>query len=151
MQIWHGFCLIEGVKQHGMKPKDEPKGTKMSEKFTTYSEALAWVEEQSRGYKTRNHFFASDEYRLAYPRIKMLYEEYKARKKEDAKKEAGSAMVGSGIEYGDRVFYDVLGFAFSVERLDGVVVERGGLPYVKLDNGKRVRWHKGFIKKQHLQ
>ncbi len=117
--------------------------------FVDYSESLEWIEKSSKKYKTKNDFFASDEYKFAYPLIKKMYEVEKI----EYSKKAMSELKKSKLQIGDSVRYDYVSPFFNVAVYTGKIVERNGVPYVKLDSGqttmsgkKSVKWHKGFTK-----
>ena len=58
----------------------------------------------------------------------------------------------SGIKYGDKVFCDVESF-LQIEKYEGIVTNRNGVPYVKYSNKKTdwkgrksSKWNKGWKK-----
>lgn len=115
--------------------------------FTSYADAQKWIEQEAKKYDSKNEFYSTDEYKNAYPLIKELWnlEHNKiAYKSEKAMKEAG-------VKFGDAVFYDNVNPFGYAEEYTGIIVERNGIPYVKLDEGqktitgaKSVNWHKGW-------
>jgi hypothetical protein len=117
--------------------------------FTSYDDAQVWMNENSKKFKNQNEFYASDEYRLAYPIIQQLY---KVEQKSYAAK-AQQAMVEANVKFGDKVNYDYITPFLQSEKYSGTIIERNGIPFVKLDNGKQtisgsksVKWHKGWKK-----
>lgn len=107
----------------------------------TYEEALEWIEERSREYGGKNKFFASCEYREKYPEIERLHKE--AMGKHSGK--AQNAMCSVDARPGDRVYYDVVGSWAHIKKQEGTIfIDKTGVPKVKLDSGKSVKWHKGF-------
>jgi hypothetical protein len=117
--------------------------------FADYSEALQWVKLKAKSFKSINEFYASDEYKAAYPLIRKMYEVEQsafAKKGMDELKKAG-------LKIGDKVAYDFVSPYFNVEAYTGKIVDKMGIPYVQLDAGqktmsgkKSVRWHKGFVR-----
>ena len=115
--------------------------------FKSYADSELWIEAKSKEYGGKNKFLASQEYRDAYPAIQALH---RGRTQEFGQK-ASEAMREVGALYGDRVHYDAVSPFGQVEAFSGIIVERKGLPYVKLDEptseGRRsVHWHKGWLK-----
>jgi len=110
----------------------------------TYEQAREWIEERAAHYPSRNEFFASREYRDAYPRIQELTEQYE----QELSTEAEQAMREAGIKSGDDVVYVPPG-ALPGQEVSGRVFLRKGVPYVRLstpvaDGRKTTRWHRGF-------
>lgn len=123
--------------------------TKLKLNFSDYSEALQWVEQKAKNFKSVNEFYESDEYKSAYPLIRKMYE---AEQSTFAKK-GMTELKKAGLKIGDKVAYDFVSPYFNIEEYTGKIIERMGIPYVKLDVGqttmsgkKSVRWHKGFVK-----
>lgn len=117
--------------------------------FADYSEALEWTEKKAKNYKSMNEFYTSDEYKSVYPLIRKMYNVEQASFVKKAKTELKKA----NLKIGDSVIYDFVSPFFNVANYSGKIVERKGVPYVKLDAGqttmsgkKSVRWHKGFTK-----
>ena len=125
---------------------EDIKEVKM-EDFNTYAEAYEYIQGQAKLHGQK--YYASNEYKSIYPQLKSLHEvEHKA-----TSKEAQQAMKESGLNFGDRVFYDYVSSFLSVETYTGKVINKNGTPFVKLDkstmNGnKTCRWHRGFKKAQ---
>lgn len=118
--------------------------------FLTYDEALKWIDKKVEEYGSKGAFEASDEYRRVYPQINKLYKQAK----NDHQTLADKAMKDVGVSFGDRVFYDYVS-AWGVENYSGTIVNRKGIPFVKLDTGqvlqnnaKSVKWHKGWKLKE---
>lgn len=116
-------------------------------RFLDYDHALEWVAEKTKEYGGKNKFMSSPEYKEAYQEIDELYREVK---KETSAKRV-KQMEDHGLKYGDQVRYSQLALMFGgVVVLNGQLVERRGIPYVRLDQqtmGRReVRWHPGFEK-----
>ena len=117
--------------------------------FSDYSEALQWIKLKAKGFKSAKEFYASEEYKSAYPLIRKMYEVEQAAFAKKGMEELQKA----GLKIGDKVAYDFVSPFFNVEAYTGKIIERMGIPYVKLDSGqktmsgkKSVRWHKGFVK-----
>lgn len=114
----------------------------------SYAGMSNWIAARSSAYGSRNEFLASDEYKKAYQYLAALYEAEKIKTAGVAEK----AMSSVNAKFGDRVFYDYV-TPFAVEKYSGTIINRGGLPYVRLDEGqatmtgaKSARWHKGWRK-----
>lgn len=114
--------------------------------LTNYSQALEWINTKAKEYGSKNAFFSSSEYKIAYPKIKKLQKQAQTDFSEYAKSE----LKKSGLKIGDKVRYGYVGLFFNATEYSGVLIERNSIPYVKLDEtikGKKsIRWHKGFIK-----
>lgn len=107
----------------------------------SYQEALEWIEYKSKEYGSKNKFYSSREYRDKYTEINRFYLESLLKISNKGKK----AMSEVGAKEGQRVYYDIVGFWGEVEHQEGVLkIDRNGIPKVKLDFGRTVRWHKGF-------
>ena len=107
----------------------------------TYQEALEWIENKSKEYGGKNKFFASKEYRDKYNEIQDLYRKSLL----DISLKGKFAMEEVGVKEGQRVYYDVVGFWGTIEHQEGIIkIDKNGIPKVKLDFGKTVKWHKGF-------
>lgn len=139
---------VPHLRERGLLP---PYGTPAfgreakAPKFRTYEEATAWLEKKYREYGGKNKFLSSDEYREVYPEIKRLSDKARSGLRGDAER----AMKEAGVRFGDRVeWHQVQPFMMGVDVFTGTIVDKKGIPYVKLDRaiqGKRtVRWHKGF-------
>jgi len=118
----------------------------MEAAFADYSEALDWMEQAKKNYKPTIRFYASDEFKAAYPLISQLYDAKMAA----LAQEGMAALAEAGLKIGDEVVYDAVSLLVS-EEYRGKVVRRKGIPYVKLYGtlyGTRrfVRWHRGFSK-----
>lgn len=134
------------------EPAESPEaGAKPAEpKFQTYDEAQQWVESKAQEYGGKKKFAASDEYKNAYPEIDRLYQEERA----ESVKNADKAMRDAGVSIGDKVEYTPKNLWGAAQGpVTGKIVERGGTPYVQIDEGqpaasgkKRVRWHDGWQK-----
>jgi len=123
--------------------------SKLKLNFADYSEALDWVELKAKNFKSLNEFYTSEEYKSAYPLIRKMYEVEQSNFVKKAKTELKKAK----LKISDKVMYDFVSPFFNVTQYTGTIVERNGIPYVKLDAGqktmsgkKSVRWHKGFVK-----
>lgn len=123
--------------------------SKLKLNFADYSEALQWVEQKAKNFKSVNEFYVSDEYKSAYPLIRKMYEVEQAA----FAKKGMTELKKSGLKIGDKVAYDFVSPYFNVEAYTGKIVEKMGIPYVQLDSGqktmsgkKSVRWHKGFVR-----
>ena len=116
--------------------------------FASYEDALHWINHRSKNFDNKNSFYASVEYKQMYPEVVELYKIEQSKHRERAK----LAMQQAGIDFGDRVMFDLVNY-LQVETFTGTIVNRGGIPYVKLDDGqqtmsgqKSVKWHKGWKK-----
>jgi hypothetical protein len=116
--------------------------------FASYEDALHWINHRSKNFDNKNSFYASVEYKQIYPEVVELYKIEQSKHRERAK----LAMQQAGIDFGDRVMFDLVNY-LQVETFTGTIVNRGGIPYVKLDDGqqtmsgqKSVKWHKGWKK-----
>ena len=120
----------------------------MKTTLKTMAEVTAYIAEGAKRYGGKNKFLASAEYREVYPTIERIYADEGTAQNTQSKGEADAAMGEVGAAYGDRVTYTAQGLFFSTETLMGTIVNKNGLPMVKLDekhNGKRyVKWHKGW-------
>ena len=117
---------------------------------TSNAETADWIKARSKDYPSRQEFLRSEEYKKAYPYLVELYKAEKLKTVEAAKQ----AMAEVKANFGDRVRYDYV-TPFAVEEYTGVITDRAGIPYIKLDKGqaavngaKSVRWHKGWKKFQ---
>lgn len=118
----------------------------MTPAFSSYDQALEWVEGKVREYGGRNRFLSSDEYKRALPEIRRLYDEwhsgYSARK--------GSELAAAGLQPGDLVEYTAVSpFGFA-DTFTGQIVMRKGVPWVKIDPPapkKSQRWTPTWRKK----
>ena len=122
--------------------------SKIKLNFADYSEALQWVEQKAKNFKSVNEFYSSNEYKSAYPLIRKMYEVEQAA----FVKKGMAELKKAGLKIGDKVTYDFVSPYFNVEEYTGKIIVRMGIPYVQLDAGqttmsgkKSVRWHKGFI------
>jgi hypothetical protein len=122
-------------------------------RWQSIEEANKWIEDKSKEYGNKNKFLASDEYRNAYNEINDLHKQ-SANKFTDV---AAEAMREASAKFGDRVEYSMASPFGEVFEYEGTIINRGGIPYVKLDRKTRdgknfVKWHKGFkesgVKKQ---
>lgn len=121
--------------------------TASAPRFLDYEHVQAWMEEKIKEYGGKGPFTSSQEFKDAYPEIDKLYREFK---KENSAKKV-KQMTEAGVAYGDKVRYSQLALLLGgVVVLEGTIVERRGIPYVRLDKpttGRReVRWHAGFQK-----
>ena len=117
--------------------------------FGTYQEALDWINKTAKKYDSKNAFYASDEYKKVYPILTILHD---AETNKWAKV-AAKAMKKVDVKFGDKVKYDFVSPMMRVEKYSGTVINKNGIPYVKLDSGqksmtgkKTIRWHKGWKK-----
>lgn len=115
--------------------------------FDSYTEALKYVDDQSKKYSSKNEFYASNEYKKLYP----ILQEIHKRELGEWSKDAQKAMKSANVKYGDKVQYTYIGSFMTSELYSGIIIERKGIPYVKLDEGqvtidgkKSIRWHKGW-------
>ena len=120
-------------------------------KFKNYKEAQDWMNNRMSEYESANRFYASEEYREAYPAIKEASDREKNNQSSSLAVEARQAMTEAGVKFGDRVSYQHVGRFMTVEEYTGIIINRKGIPFVKFDEGqktingkKSVRWHKGF-------
>jgi len=122
----------------------------MSISLKTIEDVEEYIANGAKRYGGKNKFLSSAEYREVYPIIERIYSVEKTARYEQSKNAADTAMSEAGAAYGDRVEYTLIGSFFNTETLKGTLVNRSGLPMVKLDekhNGKRyVKWHKGWRK-----
>ena len=120
----------------------------MKATLTTIEDVAVYIADGAKRYGGKNKFLSSAEYHEAYPMIERIYAAETTAQAAQNKTAADAAMSEAGASYGDRVTYTVQGLFFSTETLTGTIVNRNGLPMVKLDekhNGKRyVKWHKGW-------
>jgi tRNA nucleotidyltransferase/poly(A) polymerase len=124
----------------------------MKKSFKSYSEALKYVDKISKAYPGGKRCFqSSEEYAELYPIVKKLYEAEKRSADKKLLSEAKKAMKEAGINFGDRVetqLINIFGLPGSI--LEGRLISKKGLPYVKLDHpfqGKKtIFWHKGWRK-----
>lgn len=149
----HRLYPVPRINSNATKPSDlgiYGSGGKIDDfNFTSYADAQVWMNENSKKFKNQNDFYASDEYKSAYPIIQQLY---KVEQKSYAAK-AQQAMVEANVKFGDKVNYDYITPFLQSEKYSGTIIERDGIPYVKLDDGqqtisgsKSVKWHKGWKK-----
>ena len=149
----HRLYPVPRINYNATKPSDlgifELGGKVDNFNFTSYADAQLWMNENSKKFKNQNEFYASDEYRLAYPIIQQLY---KLEQKSYAAK-AQEAMIEANVKFGDKVNYDYITPFLQSEKYSGTIIERNGVPFVKLDDGqqtisgaKSVKWHKGWKK-----
>ena len=117
--------------------------------FTSYDDAIKWMEEQSKKYKSKGAFYGSDEYKQAYPVIQKLYKE----EKDIFGKKGQEIMLGEGLNFGDSVFYDSISPFGLSENYSGIIVNRDGVPYIKLVEGQKTMsgkksliWNKAWKK-----
>jgi hypothetical protein len=107
----------------------------------TYAEAVEWIENKAKEYGGKNKFFSSEEYRNKYTEINDLY----IKSLIDVSKRGKEAMTEVGAKEGQRVYYDKVGFWGEVEHQEGILkFDRNGVPKVKLDFGRTIKWHRGF-------
>ena len=107
----------------------------------TIADVNAYIADGAERHGGKNKFFASDEYRQAYPQIAKIYEQATTEKQAQAKE----AMEAAGVSYGDKVSAASMGL-FGHQIFTGTVYkDKNGLPKVKLDNpqgGKKiVNWN----------
>jgi hypothetical protein len=149
----HRLYPVPRINSNATKPSDLDiygLGGKIDDfNFTSYADAQVWMNENSKKFKNQNDFYASDEYKSAYPIIQQLY---KVEQKSYAAK-AQQAMVEANVKFGDKVNYDYITPFLQSEKYSGTIIERNGIPFVKLDDGqqtisgsKSVKWHKGWKK-----
>jgi len=131
----------------GKKEVTEFKDGKGIPAFDSYSEALEYVDNRAKDFSSKNEFYTSDEYKKLYPILQEVHKREIGEWSKDAKK----AMKSVGVKFGDKVQYTYVGSFMSSESYTGVIVNRDGIPYVKLDPGqstidgkKSARWHKGW-------
>lgn len=117
--------------------------------LSSYKEAVDWIEKKSKEYGGKNKFLSSDEYKKMYPIIKNLHDIEKMKTASKAEK----AMKEVGAKFGDRVRYDYVSPFMNVAEYTGTIINKNGIPYVKLDKGQKsmkgkstVPWHKGWKK-----
>lgn len=122
--------------------------------FTSYEDANKWIEEEAKKYGSKNEFYSTSQYKEAYPLIKELWN------LENNKfiSMIQEAMKESGVNFGDEVFYDNINPFGYIEEYSGRIINRNGIPMVKLHNGQQtisgstvVRWHKGWRLKRFSQ
>ena len=115
--------------------------------FGTYKEAMDWINKEAKKHDSKNDFYTTAEYKKIYPILKILHAAEVQKKATSAQK----AMKEVDVEFDDKVKYDFVSPFMSVEEYSGVVINKKGIPYVKLDSGqksltgkKTVIWHKGW-------
>ena len=108
--------------------------------FKDRNDAQTWIDNKIKEYGNKQILTSSSEYRNAYPAIQKAWNVELIR-------DAPKAMSDAGVKFGDRVRYDIVGSFGNVKKQDGVIINIDGIPYVKIDGGRRkVMWHKGFRK-----
>jgi len=125
-----------------------------TKEFSSYDEALQWIEMRVKSFSSHNHFYASDEYKAIYPHVQELYAIQKQKEKSVLGELGMSKLKEAGLQIVDIVVYDFISPFFDVIEYSGKIVDRGGVPFVLLDKGQRtlngkksIMWYKGFIKK----
>jgi hypothetical protein len=121
-------------------------------KFSSVQDVETWMDrrihEKYGGRKI--DFISSEEYRMAYPHISLIYSREKEKYIGDLAKAGKKALNEANLKPGDRVTYDTIGSFFNVAHISGKIVMKNGVPYVHLDekmqNKRTVRWHKGWIR-----
>jgi hypothetical protein len=113
----------------------------------THSELALYVQSQveSQGQK----YYCTDEYKELFPHIKRLLQEGKDQGLWRQSVVASQAMLEADLKWGDRVEWHNIGL-FSVEVCEGILINKKGIPWVRLDvpidGEKTCKWHKGFTK-----
>lgn len=102
-------------------------------RFSTYAEALDWIEQKTREYGGKGKFTSSQEYKEAWPEIDELYKREKKAKPSKATY-TDADLEKAGLSYGDRVEMTFFGLMMTQAKATGVLVKRGGKPQVKLDS-----------------
>ena len=149
--------LISRIKLFGkrlMKAVDVTKNVLLPSKknpsvrrWQSTEEANKWIDDKSKEYGSKNKFLASNKYRNAYSEINNLHKQNKNKFTDEVNK----AMEEVGAKFGDKVEYSTASPFGEVFVYVGGIINRNGVPYVKLDQKTRdgkssVRWHKGFKK-----
>lgn len=97
--------------------------------FSTYTDATDWVETRAASYGGKRKFFASDEYRAAYPAIQASFEA--------TQKATGNALrdqlKAQGRKHGDKVTVQVGSTLFGPVKRQGWLDLDGDAPAVHLD------------------
>ena len=115
-------------------------------KFENYNDVENWIKIKSKEYKGKNWFFCSTEYKNAYPIINKLYQIHKKNLHNTKVKNANIAMKESNSHYGDKVEWSYGDPYGNITIIEGQLIEKNNLPFVKDSNGKNHKWHKGFWK-----
>ncbi len=111
--------------------------------FANQGDVNSWILKKSKEYGNKSKFTSSDEYREAYPTLMKVYN--------DELKNHGNqgqiAMKDVGHNFGDRLHYSQASPFGDIKKYNGVLIkDKNGVPFVRLDNGKKTKWHKGFFK-----
>lgn len=154
-----GVCSYHGGLMYARKKRNEtilPETKTQTETpitFTTYAEAQNWISQQVKKYPSKNHFFASEQYKKAYPQIKALADAEIGNQKKELLQLAETELTKANLKPGDRVYYDHVTPFGVVESYTGTLFLKSGIPYVKFDAGQKtmngktfIKWHKGFKK-----
>lgn len=116
--------------------------------FTNYAEATQYIQNQVKNQGQK--YYCTDEYKKLFSSLKQMAQDAKTKTKNQTVDLASQAMSEVKVSWGDRVEWHSVGAFMSVEIYTGVIVNRKGVPFVRLDaslNGKKsCKWHKGFLK-----
>lgn len=145
---------IQAVSEVGGVPSDFQKQVdeRLVPEINTQEDIDRIIAEGTKKYKSRNEYLSSQEYRDIYPRMKVVYDRVKAKQMSEMRAIASKAMDETGTKYGDKVIYSVASPWGVSESVQGVVVNRDGVPYVDTGRAQGAgrprfrRWHKGYIK-----
>jgi hypothetical protein len=96
--------------------------------LVTYDDAQAWLTAMAKAYGSLRKFSATAHYRAMLPKIDALY----ASEKGIRDSALLTTFVASGLRYGDDVRLNEIGAFLTEVELNGQVVCRTGLPYVKI-------------------
>lgn len=106
--------------------------------FKTHEEAMEWIAKRAKELgMSKTSFAASYEYQYALPKMEAVYKVAKAEFDKKQKEKAAdilSQMADAGVKFGDTVAWTNIGMFLSQIKYEGVVVSKGGIPYVKLAN-----------------
>ncbi len=105
--------------------------------FTSYAEVEAWKAQKIKEYGGKSAFLTSPEYHAAWPLIKKLADEAKKQHKNKAGAAGQEAMKTAGLKYGDVVYYRQPTSFGGVTTVEGELINRAGIPTVKLTDASR--------------
>ena len=149
VSIVFAICKVEDAICKASYAKEDVVVSKALTKAHTHthSELALYVQSQveSQGQK----YYCTDEYKELFPHIKRLLQEGKDQGLWRQSVVASQAMLEADLKWGDRVEWHNIGL-FSVEVCEGILINKKGIPWVRLDvpidGEKTCKWHKGFTK-----